>query len=397
MPANIKGQQRFVRAPEVSATIDSAGVVTARARGGSVKLRSAGLRLLDAFGKPTTVAEAIARLPSASARDFIDMTSAIGDLIDAGIVSDADGPALLPLTAGGWDGTDVHVRMLRDEGRTTAFQRAIQEVVRPGDVVVDIGTGTGVLAAFAARAGARKVYAIEASSIGALAEENFRRNGLDDRIELVRGWSTQVVLPERADVLLTETIGNEPLGERIVDTVFDARTRLLVAEPRLVPATVRVVGTLVEVPEELAARHLFTNANLERMHARYGLDLSAMQDAERRSTASLRLDIADARKLRPLSEPFSLADVELLTCPLVFSHASETTATSPGSWRGVLLHFETQLGPTTHFDLALSKTDDSTSWSYMLWFIAEREVAAGERIALRYDYADGDARLTVSD
>lgn len=387
--------RRYVRAPEVRATIDSSGVVGASARGAMVRLRSGGLLLLDAFGKPSTVADAVRTLPAASARDFIVVTSAIGQLVDAGVLTDADSDAELPESTDGWDATEMHVRMLRDESRTDAFRRAIEEVVRPGDVVLDIGTGTGVLAAFAARAGARKVYAVEASGIGCLAAENFRRNGLDDRIELVRGWSTQVVLPERADVLVTETIGNEPLGERIVDTVFDAVRRHLVAKPRIIPGRIRVVGTLVDVPTEFAARHLFTNENVARIHERYGLDLSAMREAECRSTTRLCIRHAEARSLRPLGAPFTLADVDLLTQDLVFSAHANAPVTSSGTLRGVLSYFDAELGPTTSFSLAPEQTSDQTSWGYTLWLVPDREVRTGDSVALRYSYSDGAARLSA--
>ena len=105
----------------------------------------------------------------------------------------------------------MHIAMLNDRRRTASFLAAIRRVVRPGDVVVDVGTGTGVLAIAAAQAGAARVYAVEATGIGKLAEANFRANGLQDRITLVPGWSMQVTLPERADVLVSEVIGKTPL------------------------------------------------------------------------------------------------------------------------------------------------------------------------------------------
>ncbi len=71
--------------------------------------------------------------------------------------------------------------MLHDERRTGDYLRALAAAVRPDDVVLDIGTGSGVLAVAAARAGARRVYAVEASDIAEVAARVFEVNGVQDR------------------------------------------------------------------------------------------------------------------------------------------------------------------------------------------------------------------------
>jgi Ribosomal protein L11 methyltransferase (PrmA) len=122
-------------------------------------------------------------------------------------------------------GPSAQIRMLEDRVRTLRFIRAIRRTVRSGDVVVDLGTGSGVLAVAAAQAGAKHVYAIEVRPIADVAARLFQASGLSDRITLIRGTSTEIELPERADVLVSEMIGNEPLGERILETTCDADLR----------------------------------------------------------------------------------------------------------------------------------------------------------------------------
>ena len=77
--------------------------------------------------------------------------------------------------------------MIRDRVRTDAFQRAINSVVRRGDIVADVGAGSGILSVFAARAGAARVYAVEQTSIAALAEELAAANGVAEIVEVIHG------------------------------------------------------------------------------------------------------------------------------------------------------------------------------------------------------------------
>ena len=103
------------------------------------------------------------------------------------------------------DTLDFHHSMLLDEVRTRTFLQAILRAVKPGDVVLDIGSGTGILALFACLAGASHVYAVEEGSVIEIAEQVCRDNGFEERVTFLQDWSTNVELPERANVLVTET------------------------------------------------------------------------------------------------------------------------------------------------------------------------------------------------
>jgi SAM-dependent methyltransferase len=143
----------------------------------------------------------------------------------------------------GWADPVEHARMFHDDRRTGDYLRALAEAVRPGDVVLDIGTGSGVVAIAAARAGARRVYAVEASDIAEVADRVFAINGVQDKVTLIPGWSRHIDLPEPADLLVSELIGNEPFEEEILETTLDARRRLLK------PGARRLLGRGVHDPE----------------------------------------------------------------------------------------------------------------------------------------------------
>jgi protein arginine N-methyltransferase 1 len=126
---------------------------------------------------------------------------------------------------------------INDHVRREAYLTALRRAIRPGDVVLEIGTGVGFFAVAAALAGARRVFAVERSSGPALAvaREMVAANGVADRVELIHGSSREITLPERADVYVGDLRGALPfLGDHIA-TIVDARARHLKPDARLIP------------------------------------------------------------------------------------------------------------------------------------------------------------------
>ncbi len=181
---NLSPDLKLHRLPGIRVEIDSSNNIHVRTDEVYFELGPHGLALLDAFYQPTTVSEAIAKLtPSVGgAQDWISLTTAIVQLHEAGVLLDESNHQPKLETGHGFGGADIHVGMLNDEVRTRSLLDGISEVVRPGDIAVDIGTGTGVLAMAAARAGASRVYAVEASATGAYAQEILATSNIDDRI-----------------------------------------------------------------------------------------------------------------------------------------------------------------------------------------------------------------------
>ncbi|ODT23120.1 MAG: ribonucleotide-diphosphate reductase subunit beta [Hyphomicrobium sp. SCN 65-11] len=151
---------------------------------------------------------------------------------------------------------EYHRSLIADIGRLAAFERALAKVIRKGETVVaDIGTGSGVLAMIAAKLGARKVIAYEFAEIGALAERLVKLNKLRN-IELIPMRSTEIIEPERADVVVTETLGNYALEEFLVETMNDAKARHLKPGGVLIPGGLEQVVVPVIAPrcrDELVA------------------------------------------------------------------------------------------------------------------------------------------------
>jgi protein arginine N-methyltransferase 1 len=130
---------------------------------------------------------------------------------------------------------EVHRGLLQDTARTNALREAIRRSVTPDSVVLDLGTGSGILSFFAAEAGARRVFAVDATHSADLASFLSRHLGFADRIQVIHDRSTNIELPERANMLVTETLGAFGFNEQILSSVVDARARLLTADAVIIP------------------------------------------------------------------------------------------------------------------------------------------------------------------
>ena len=144
---------------------------------------------------------------------------------------------------------DEHREYLSDGHRLGAYARAIAETVRPGDTVLDLGAGTGILGLLACRAGAAKVYALEVTSLVGLTRAVAQANGFADRIHHIKEFSTHAVLPERVDVVVCDQIGRFGFDAGVIEYFDDVRRRLLVPGGRLVPSALELWVAPVDCPE----------------------------------------------------------------------------------------------------------------------------------------------------
>ena len=140
-------------------------------------------------------------------------------------------------------------RMLADTTRMDAYSAALRWAVTPGSVVLDLGCGPGVFALQACRLGARRVYAVEPDNVIQLAREAAIANGCADRIEFFQSRSTEITLPERANVIISDLRGVLPWYQQHIPSIVDARTRFLAPVGILIPRRDVLWAAIVEAPD----------------------------------------------------------------------------------------------------------------------------------------------------
>lgn len=133
-----------------------------------------------------------------------------------------------------------HKWMLQDEARMAALEAMVAELVQPGDVVADVGTGTGILALLAVRAGAARVHAIDASPIVRIVRQIARDNDVEDRIVCHEADASTLQLPEPVDVVFSECLGNFAFGDAMFRTLQSFADRNLAPGGRRGPTQVRL-------------------------------------------------------------------------------------------------------------------------------------------------------------
>lgn len=350
------------------------------------------LAILVAFRAPCSLFDALDALKAqlTGLHDWIDLTSQVLSLYRAGMLIDETAWERLANPARDtWEfgAAPVHIGMLNDRERVQRFLSAISATVRPGDVVVDLGTGTGVFAVAAVKAGASRVYAIEASGIAQVARRVFQANGVADKITLIEGHSTQIELPERADVLTAEIIGNEPLAERILECTADAVRRFLKPDARLIPQRLAVFVVPIELPSIFRNRYLVSPETLARWQHEIGVDFSALANLAQSAPATFQESQMMVSQWIALAEPELISDFDLAQpCSAAQPVNARFSVTRDGRIDAFVLWFRAELaeGVSLSTDPRMPRIDNC--WGHPVYLLATpATVRCGDRVQMRLE------------
>ncbi len=178
-----------------------------------------------------------------------------------------------------------HFKLARDHVRNAAFDAALRRVVTPGMRVLDIGSGSGLLAMMAARAGAGQVFSCEKNpAIADVAKDIIAANGYSDRVHVLAKRSDNIDadadLGGKVDIIVSEIVSNNLLSEGVLATMEHAVANFLKPGGRVIPSKGTVKIALAYDP----------NFSDRRMTIANGFDLSAFNRLAKPSYGIATLD-----------------------------------------------------------------------------------------------------------
>jgi protein arginine N-methyltransferase 1 len=269
--------------------------------------------------------------------------------------------------------------MFADANRNAAYEAALRKFIHPSSIVVDIGTGSGLFALMAARAGAARVYAIEPDPIVQVARDLAAANGLADRIIFIEASSTETSLAERVDVILSDVRAVLPLAGGSLTSLIDARSRFLKPEGVMIPAADTIVAAIVSAP------NAFADA-IEAWDERWAIDARPVRAAAAQQVIALTADEIDV-----LTEPAPWTTIDYLRLE---SAAAEGTvawqALRPATAHGVALWFEADLGAGIGYSSAPGSGDRLYGLAFLPWpEPVALETGTGIEVRLRADLVGG--------
>ena len=264
-------------------------------------------------------------------------------------------------------------KMIADRGRMDAYRAALRQVIRSDSVVLDIGCGTAIFSLLACQLGARRVYAVEPDDAIQVAREIAAANGYGERIVFIQDRSDRIVLPEPADVIVSDLRGILPLFEHHLSSIIDARQRLLAPGGVMIPQSDTLWAAVVQAPE-LYSRHF---GGLDRDS--YELKMAAARKIAANNWSKARLQ---AQQLVVEPRCWATLDYRRL-CEVDAGAELIWTAARPATASGLIVWFDSTLIDGVSISNAPA-APELIYGSAFFPFVTPIEIDAGDQIAVSF-------------
>ena len=280
-----------------------------------------------------------------------------------------------------------HFDIVRDEGRNAAYEAALRRSIVPGCKVLEIGTGTGLLAMMAARAGAGEVITCESDpAIAMAARKIIARNGYADRVRVITKHSTDLDLDADlhgpVDMLVSEILANDLLGEGTLPVLEHACRHLLKPGALIIPARGRVRVALAEDDDWESVR----------MGTVAGFDLSPFN---RLASPSREIYIG-ASRLTLRSDPADLFSFDFASGgPFPETHGEATLVAKGRRINGIAQWIALDMDSTGVYENRPEPGADSSWWAVFHPFEEPLSATPGQEITVRARHDRGALRVWV--
>lgn len=280
----------------------------------------------------------------------------------------------------------VHDRMLADSVRVDTYAAGLAKHVREGDVVVDLGTGTGILSFLALKAKPKVVHALDHSDIIEGARTVARANGITG-VEFHRVNSRRFELPGKADVVIHEQIGDYLFDEAMVVNLLDLRDRVLREGGRIVPAEFDLNIDPVQLTDE-------GPIPLAWQQTLHGIDFGALRDRYSDHAPKLRRDLRGRRRFdRLLAAPEPVFSIDLNACEgpdLPRSLSYRRPIASDGRLDGFCVSFVARFDDDIYLNSSPFAPAERrpSSWKIPVLRVEPETVSAGDEISFTLEAED---------
>lgn len=390
-------ESMLYRSGNIHIVLDSSNDAVIHSKHGTYRIGEKGLEVLLRAHRPISVRKLLSNTVGESTeREIKEYLRSLKILLSSGALANTP-PAEVSSSQfpfGGYSSSFIQIKMLNDLTRKTTYLDAVKQGVNKGDVVIDLGTGSGIMAIAAVKAGAKKVYAIEPSSIIHIAEENAKINGVAERIEFIRDWSSGVKLDERADVLITDLIGNDPFDLEIWETIHDVDARLLKSDAVILPGEIKLQAQFAEVPEDVIEEHLISEKHIAEWGKSFGIDFSGYVSHDFHDSVGWMEKPSIVQQWQIDDRIEDLGIVSLREKPSAISFR-KTMRKEGRKWNAILLSYSAKLG-FVDYSSNPQKGTSISHWYVPVWLIPK---ALSELDVLKVEYryiGDGESVLDFS-
>tara|TARA_A100000171_G_scaffold50357_2_gene61522 strand:+ start:2336 stop:4051 length:1716 start_codon:yes stop_codon:yes gene_type:complete len=290
-----------------------------------------------------------------------------------------------------------HFDMLEDTARNDAYQTAIESALKkkPNARVLDIGTGSGLLAMMAARAGAAEVVACEMhTELAGVAKEIVKANGYADKIKVINKKSSDLVkgvdFTEKFDLVVSEILDCGGLGEGVVPTLRHAKKALIKTSGIMLPAGIKLYGQLIEIPKRYLVNPIKQIS---------GFDLSAF-DQFRPLEEYSRIFLG-REEHTALTEPFFIRQYDFLDLPEMGPSQEDTDRkevkiTSNGNIQAIAFWFDLKMDDEEIY--SSGPKGEMVHWGQAIYFFGEQKaVSSGDSQSLQVIASDSMLKFRLDD